>query len=138
MDVDVSDPVAFADLLVELRVERGLSQEDLAADAKVSVRAISDLERGVTRRPHRDTIRALAAALGLPGTDRDVFERLARQALPARPGRRSEEQRVDVPAPATSLLGREPDLDALVRKVKDPAVRLVTVTGVGGVGKTRL
>jgi len=66
MDVDVSDPVAFADLLVELRVERGLSQEDLAADAKVSVRAISDLERGVTRRPHRETIRALAAALGCP------------------------------------------------------------------------
>jgi predicted ATPase len=138
MDVDVSDPEVFGDLLLELRVGRGLSQEDLAADAKVSVRAISDLERGVTRRPHRDTIRALAAALALPGSDRATFGRLARQAPPARPARRSEEQRIDVPAPATSLLGRESDLDALVRKVRDPGVRLITVTGVGGVGKTRL
>jgi predicted ATPase/tetratricopeptide (TPR) repeat protein/DNA-binding XRE family transcriptional regulator len=138
MDVDVSDPVAFADLLVELRVERGLSQEDLAADAKVSVRAISDLERGVTRRPHRETIRALAAALGLPGADRAAFERLARQAPPARPARRAEDQRVDVPAPSSALIGRDEDLDALLRKVREPAVRLVTVTGVGGVGKTRL
>jgi predicted ATPase/Tfp pilus assembly protein PilF/DNA-binding XRE family transcriptional regulator len=138
MDVDVSDPVAFADLLVELRVERGLSQEDLAADAKVSVRAISDLERGVTRRPHRETIRALAAALGLPGADRAAFERLARQAPPARPARRAEDQRVDLPAPPSALIGRDDDLDALLRKVRDPGVRLVTVTGVGGVGKTRL
>jgi transcriptional regulator with XRE-family HTH domain len=132
VDIDVSDPEVFGDLLLELRVERGLSQEDLAANAKVSVRAISDLERGVTRRPHRDTIRALAAALELPGSDRATFERLARQAPPARPTRRSEDQRIDVPASATSLLGREADLDALVRKVRDPAVTPWTRPGPTG------
>src|SRR5262245_25995199 len=136
MDVDVSDPVAFADLLVELRVERGLSQEDLAADAKVSVRAISDLERGVTRRPHRDTIRALAAALGLPGEDRARFERLARRVAPQTV--RPAPAQASLPSPPTSLPGRDADLAALLRLVRGPGVRLVTVTGPGGVGKTRL
>jgi transcriptional regulator with XRE-family HTH domain len=43
--------VAFADLLAELRLSRGLSQEELASAANVSARAISDLERGFTRTP---------------------------------------------------------------------------------------
>jgi len=65
----------FADLLVELRLARGLSQEALAARAAVSVRAISDLERAMTRRPHRETVRALADGLALDAGERDRFER---------------------------------------------------------------
>jgi transcriptional regulator with XRE-family HTH domain len=43
-----------------------LTLEELAELSGVSVRAISDLERGLTRRPHPRTLRLLAAALGLP------------------------------------------------------------------------
>src|SRR5690606_18323520 len=41
-------------------------------------------------------------------------------------------------APATRLLGRDGDITLLVRLLQDPDVRLVTVTGPGGVGKTRV
>src|SRR5437868_4723062 len=43
-----------------------------------------------------------------------------------------------VPVPLTSLIGREIELDNLRRLLQSPTVRLVTLTGPGGVGKTRL
>ena len=49
-----------------------------------------------------------------------------------RPPRRS------LPAPSTSLLGRDDDIAALSSLLESPDVRLVTLTGPGGIGKTRL
>jgi len=43
-----------------------------------------------------------------------------------------------LPAPATPIVGRERDVDAVVRLLGEPTTRLVTLTGPGGVGKTRL
>jgi predicted ATPase/class 3 adenylate cyclase len=43
-----------------------------------------------------------------------------------------------LPAPTTPLVGRERDLDQLRAALAGPEVRLVTLTGTGGVGKTRL
>jgi predicted ATPase len=43
-----------------------------------------------------------------------------------------------LPVPATPLVGREGDLDRLSAALAGPGVRLVTLTGTGGVGKTRL
>ena len=42
------------------------------------------------------------------------------------------------PAPRTTLIGRQRELDAVTRLLREDAVRLVTVTGAGGSGKTRL
>jgi predicted ATPase/DNA-binding XRE family transcriptional regulator len=129
--------MTLAELLVGLRTGRGLSQEQLAERCGVSVRAIGDLERGATRRPQRETLRALADGLRLDSADRAVLQRLARSAPPAStrpaPGRRP-----DLPAPVTSLVGRAADVAAVTGYVRDPSVRLVTVTGTGGVGKSRL
>ena len=43
-----------------------------------------------------------------------------------------------LPVSTTSLVGRERDIDEVARLVERPEVRLVTLTGAGGIGKTRL
>src|ERR1700678_1555174 len=47
------------------REAAGTTREELAAKSGLSVRAISDLERGQTARPYPRSIRSLASALGL-------------------------------------------------------------------------
>jgi DNA-binding XRE family transcriptional regulator len=71
-------PVPFGSLLRSLRTAAGLTQEELAEAARVSYRSVSDLERGVSRFPRRDTARLLADALGLSGNERAGFEAAAR------------------------------------------------------------
>ncbi|NLT56907.1 MAG: tetratricopeptide repeat protein [Actinomycetales bacterium] len=127
----------LAEMLTELRLARAMSQEELADRSGVSIRAISDLERGVTRRPHRDTVRALAGALRLDPAQSRSLDRLSRTVPPpSRP--RSRAPRITVPAPVTSIIGRDADLAAVGRLVRARSVRLVCITGPGGVGKTRL
>ena len=60
-----------------------LTQEELAERASVSVRSISDLERGSSHIPRRDTVLLLAEGLRLRGTERDRFIALARGRSPA-------------------------------------------------------
>jgi predicted ATPase/DNA-binding SARP family transcriptional activator len=43
-----------------------------------------------------------------------------------------------VPTPPTPLLGRERELEALADTIRDPDTRVLTLTGIGGIGKTRL
>lgn len=76
--------IVFADLLRYLRQEAGFTQEELAERAGLSRRGISDIERGLNRRPRRDTITRLAAALALGDGERTVFERAARSQLVTR------------------------------------------------------
>ena len=46
--------------------------------------------------------------------------------------------RTNLPVPATLFLGREPELAAVAGMLGEPGVRLVSLTGPGGTGKTRL
>ena len=57
-------------LLRRHRERRGLTQEQLAERAGLTVNGISQLERGERRRPYPHTVRALAAALGLSDAER--------------------------------------------------------------------
>ncbi len=43
-----------------------------------------------------------------------------------------------LPHPPTEFVGRETEIKALVARVQDPACRLLTLVGPGGIGKTRL
>ena len=52
--------------------------------------------------------------------------------------RSSAEAHGNLPVPPTSFVGRADELERLTATLTDPGTRLVTLTGVGGVGKTRL
>lgn len=131
-----SAPGSFGACLKELRETAGFTQEELAAIAGLSVHAISALERSERRRPHVDTVRALAAALNLSESARDVLMKVARASIDHAAA--DELSGVSFPLALTSLIGREADTKTLRRWLDDPAARLITLVGPGGVGKTRL
>ncbi|MFE4520007.1 ATP-binding protein [Kitasatospora sp. NPDC056783] len=77
-----TDANEFSSLLAGHRVAAGLTQEELAATAGVSLRALGDMERGRTRGPQRRTVRALAEALGLDGSRAEELDRAAQAGRP--------------------------------------------------------
>jgi tetratricopeptide (TPR) repeat protein/transcriptional regulator with XRE-family HTH domain len=136
----------FGALLRERRVAAGISQEQLAELAGLSIRTISNLERDRVRRPHRDSIALLATALGLTPADRDELARAGHQ-LPVRPDPDVLEASTPVPRqlpPAvTHFVGRRDVLNALTRIADDAAPRrgavlISAIGGLAGVGKTAL
>ncbi|HXT37201.1 MAG TPA: helix-turn-helix domain-containing protein, partial [Chloroflexota bacterium] len=72
--MDVTEGRPFGALLRAYRVGAGLSQEELAERAQLSPRTISDIERGITTAPYRDTVALLADALELGASDRAALE----------------------------------------------------------------
>jgi DNA-binding XRE family transcriptional regulator/tetratricopeptide (TPR) repeat protein len=71
--------IQYAELLRQLRAERGLTQEELASAAGISPRTISDLERGINQTPRKATAKLLADALRLPEPGREQFMTAARR-----------------------------------------------------------
>jgi predicted ATPase/DNA-binding XRE family transcriptional regulator len=127
---------SFGAQLKALRETAGFTQEELATIAGLSVHAVSALERGQRRRPHVDTVRALSAALDLTGTSRDA---LIESARPAAPTAAVDHLRdVSLPLALTIFLGRDTDVQTLRMWLADSTARLITLTGPGGAGKTRL
>ena len=134
------DPPHFGDLLRRLRTAATLSQEELAERAGLSVRGLSDLERGVVHAPRLETVRLLADALALADEDRAALVASARPELIATPAaaRARPVPLVVLPVPPARLIGREAEVVALCELLMQLDVRLVTLTGPGGTGKTRL
>jgi len=132
----VGAPRSFGAQLKALREVAGFTQDELATIAGLSVHAVSALERGERRRPHVETTRALSAALDLTGATRDAFLESARS--PVQATAVDELTDVSLPVPPTVLLGRDADVKTLRQWLADPAARLITLLGPGGVGKTRL
>jgi predicted ATPase/transcriptional regulator with XRE-family HTH domain len=132
------EPSRLADLVRHHRTAAALSQEALAERAGLSVRAISDLERGVHRAPRLETVRLVADALGLHEADRADLLAAARPhaRAPVHAGRGG--RRAVLPLSPTPLIGRETERAVLAGLFMQDDVRLLTLTGPGGTGKTRL
>ena len=109
-----------------------MTQEELAARAGVSARTVSDVERGLRSRLYPDTAERFVTALGLAPGPRDAFLKVARG------HRLAEPVFPRVPEPLTRLVGRDRELASLIGLATPGGGRLVTLTGLGGIGKTRL
>ena len=131
---------SFGARLRRLREAAGLTQEELALRAGLSSDAVSRLERGQRKRPYPHTVRALADALDLSEGERDALIACAPKrsgmAFTAPSGR--EDSAHTLPVPPTLLIGRERNAAAVRLLLEGDETRLVTLTGPGGVGKTRL
>jgi predicted ATPase/DNA-binding CsgD family transcriptional regulator/transcriptional regulator with XRE-family HTH domain len=143
MTQPADDVATFAQWLKHSRRTLDLTQEELAARVGYASPTLQKIERGV-RRPSRELAERLADTLAIPEQERPRFLQLARvgqvQASdlvaerPIQPFR----SRPHVPAPPTTMVGREIERTVLLKHLRDSSQPLVTLVGPGGVGKTTL
>ena len=137
----------FGQLLKQLRTDAGLTHEELAGQSGVSVRAISDLERGRYKTARVQTARLLAAALGLAGPARTRFAKAAATGL-AEPAGLAVQGLPDVarslPPSVAGFTGRTAELETLLAAVADAISGdslggiVCVIDGMAGAGKTEL
>ena len=158
-------PVLFGEWLKQRRKTLDLTQEELAERAGCSIFALRKIESG-ERRPSKQLAGLLASALEITAEEQPTFIRVARGDLnlerlriskpdtsppsisdflnqhqtheTAPPHTTPEPAPHHLPYPPSPLLGRDTELAALERLFKDSQCRLLTLTGMGGIGKTRL
>src|SRR5512135_2310064 len=147
--------VAFSRWLKRRRTALDLTQWDLAERVGCSRQAIQKIEAG-TRRPSKQIAELLIACLDIPPEERPAFVRWARLGLAATPPDLAiasappssatatsiapveSAPPSNLPAPLTSLIGRDEEVEAVRRSLLRDEVRLLTLVGPPGIGKTRL
>lgn len=137
-------PLGFGALLRQYRLEAGITQQELAERAHISVEAVSTLERGARRRPQRQTIDLLAMALDLSPSRHGALLEAADATSPkprlrvvgSAKSREIESLSNNLPVQVTRLIGRDDVLAEVEPLVLEHA--LVSLVGTGGVGKTRV
>ena len=150
----MSDTAAFGAWLRSRREFAGLSQEELATRAGLSIRAVSNLERGRTGYPHPGSLQRLADALALQDPARAEFLTLGRRRPEATAITAMAEGLVrqaggapivpqQLPAPVRQFVGRQNELAALAGLLDScgstpPAMAIAVIGGTAGVGKTAL
>jgi serine/threonine protein kinase/transcriptional regulator with XRE-family HTH domain len=132
----------FGESLSSHRIALGLTQEELAERSGLSVRGISDLERGARTQPRLYTVRQLADALGLAPAERTSFE----QSAVASTGSSQRDHEMAAgnflgALPANPLVARNEELThirSMLAAVTESAGQLLLLGGESGAGKTRL
>jgi predicted ATPase/transcriptional regulator with XRE-family HTH domain len=144
----MSETVSFGQWLKQRRKSLDLTQGGLASEVGCSIVTIRKIE-GDELRPSRQIAERLALALGIEPAEQEAFVLFARSAggnwQPAPIGGRPEDRPWHPPAannrlpvPLTAVIGREREVTAGCALLRRPEVRLVTLSGPPGIGKTRL
>ncbi len=142
------DLTPFGEWLKRRRKALDLTREELAKRAHCSVSTVRRLE-AADLRASKALAASLATALGIPPDQHDAFIQFARgdatqaalfSTAPGRvPTTVSASATVNhLPAPLTSLVGRRMEIAAVCELLRQPGVRLLTLSGPPGTGKTRL
>jgi predicted ATPase/transcriptional regulator with XRE-family HTH domain len=137
--------VPFGEWLKRQRNIRGLTQEQLAHQIGCAAITLRKIE-GEQRRPSIQIIELLAGTFAIPANERKRFMRYARGESNQTPEESPEDSpwqttistRTNLPAPLTALIGREPALADIGTYLRQKEIRLVTLIGPPGIGKTRL
>jgi predicted ATPase/DNA-binding XRE family transcriptional regulator len=127
---------AFGATLRRFREQAGVSQELLAERAGLSLRGISDLERGARTTPRLETVRMLADGLQLGEGGR--AELLAARSATSGMVSPSARRMSNLPLPSTTFFGRNLEMVTIQNMLVNPDQRLVSLVGSCGIGKTRL
>jgi predicted ATPase/DNA-binding XRE family transcriptional regulator len=121
-----------------------LSREGLAAKIGYSAATIRKVE-AEERRPSAQFVDRLAEVLAIPADERPAFLHFARGewgSTPPHAGENTpwqlETPRTNLPAPVTSLIGREKEIAEVRDHLQNDTIRLLTLIGPPGIGKTRL
>jgi tetratricopeptide (TPR) repeat protein/transcriptional regulator with XRE-family HTH domain len=134
---NTADRQDFGALVRQGRVTAGLTQEDLAKRTGLGVRTISDIERGLIRRPHRTSVELICAALGL--SEQGGADCAVRPVTAAGQPEHGVVPR-QLPAAVSHFAGRAGELEALTGMLDDDGtartVVISALAGTAGVGKT--
>ncbi len=138
----------FGQWVKHQRKALGLTQDNLAQRVACSKSMINKIE-GDLRSPAKPMIELLALHLKISPTDYARFVHLAQPNLLVEPGDFSSPAGANPakvlptpvkhhPLPLTPLIGREREVAAVISALQQPGIRLFTLTGPGGIGKTHL
>jgi predicted ATPase/DNA-binding XRE family transcriptional regulator len=123
-----------------------LTREELAKQVGYSAATIRKIE-DEERHPSAQVVERLAEFLKIPQNERESFLRFARGDWKSAPTHLDEEipwqsstksVHSNLPAPLTSLIGREKEIKDVREYLAKEDIRLVTLLGPPGIGKTRL
>lgn len=137
----MDDTSSFGHWLKRQRKALDLTQSALANAVPCAIQTIRAIESD-TLRPSRELAARLAHALDLPEKDRPAFIAFARR-RPSEPERFAQHEpnlpdTATLPVATTSFIGRASEIAALDKQLRSRNVRLLTLFGPGGTGKTRL
>ncbi len=133
-------PQSLGHWMKQQRKTLDLTQELLAEQVGYALSTIRKIEAGVLR-PSREIAERLAECLEIAQTDQADFVRLARTPLaekPAASALAAASPRSTIPAQTTPLIDREREVAAICQQITQAGVRLLTLYGPPGIGKTRL